>query len=503
MTYMLKIGQVFYARIVIPIDLQDHFRNKELKRSLRTKSRKEAKQLLIKVLNEWQQQFFQLRYVLTMDQRPPSKEALAIFARDFPKLSPEPQTFIGAYGIEKTHWPAELMHIMDVLDMAKPPPATTIINNYNRTYNTSSPAPTAAGLVTPATHKMTVREAAEIWLASDEITSLSGDKRGTQYTYRSKIGKFVELYGSKDLADVNDKVFISKYINEEIRSYRKSYRKSILSLIIQMIRYHHQITRNAPLDNQILPPPLVKVIENVREKFDSKDKEANPAYAPEQLQLLLDSFATNPAKRLNSLHDRRNHIATIYATLIALYTGFRISDLRYLQTSDFVFDHEVPHIAQQNRLVKEVQKSGKVVESNTNKTGSSISVPMHKQLLSLNLSKFTSQFSDTDQPFEKDSTINQRLSAQLKVAGIKQDKQLMHAFKTTINNEYLALGTPVEMKEYLMSHTATETRKSYNSSVFLAKHKLSEINPYVQKIKYKLDFSLISAHLEEQLSFFV
>lgn len=500
MNYVLKIGQTFYARIVVPLDLQPYFRQKEFKKSLRTKSRKEAKILLPKTLHEWQQQFFHLRYI--MDQRPPSQEAIDILAREYPDIDPTPRIFDDILGLPKRVWPVELMHIQDILDLANPPKsATTIINNY-RTINVPANNP-----MEPVNHRknpLTVKEAVAAWLESDEVKALDNKPRGTQATYIVRMKKFTDHCGDMLLEEVNDYKFLSNYINVVIEKHAKSYREALLTVITQMITYHHQLTRNDRSGCSIVAPPTIKVLEKVEAKFERTHKKANAPYTSEALQALFDSFATKPAKRTSSTKDKLIHLTTVYATLLALYTGHRISDLKYLRAKDFDFEGGIPRLIQKDRLIMITKDDGsKIAIGTTNKTSSDLTLPLHKHLLELNLAGFINIFGADKQPFEQASTVNQRLSAQLKKAGIKQDRQLMHALRATISNKYETVDAPDNMKELLLNHSIAGTRKFYDSHEFLTLTELPTINNYVQRLNYNIDFTKLKAHLEELLKFFI
>jgi integrase len=263
-----------------------------------------------------------------------------------------------------------------------------------------------------------------------------------------------------------------------------------------MLTYHYNRKKIAS------PPPTIKIIETIEMKHKRKNETPNAAYTPAQLQLLFTGFAENPAKRLTSTSDRRNHTATVYGCLLALYTGHRTSDLSYLKAADFDFTATIPNLLQENQLLVGIAPEGHKIAKMTNKTSNSLRIPLHKHLITIGLQKFIAKFKPDEKPFKKMSTVNQHLNAQLKLLGIKQVGQLAHSFRATLDNKHVALATPHDLKEIMMGHAIGGTAKHYTDPDFICLCELPLLNTYVQKVDFGINLSILAAHLREQLSFF-
>ena len=71
LSYLLRRGASYYARVRVPLDLVEIVGRKELVKALGTKDEHEAKRLLWPVVGEWNRQFDDLRArrALTADDK--------------------------------------------------------------------------------------------------------------------------------------------------------------------------------------------------------------------------------------------------------------------------------------------------------------------------------------------------------------------------------------------------------------------------------------------------
>src|SRR5664279_4719527 len=105
MDYLHRVNHVYYCRIVIPTDLKSYFPTREIKRTLRTSSKTEARKILPSVLADIQQQFHNLRWSNPyMNVKPPSKRAIEIYQKRNPGSNPLIVARKGEPSINNSGW---------------------------------------------------------------------------------------------------------------------------------------------------------------------------------------------------------------------------------------------------------------------------------------------------------------------------------------------------------------------------------------------------------------
>lgn len=201
MTNLAKVNRTYYLRIQVPADLRQYYPTQEIKRSLKTKDRKQAKQLIIQLLADYDREFTQKRRCATVNQRPPEARAVEIFKKMFPGASVEPTMVTNVYGRITPTWPLQLMSIQDALDDGHQPneEGILVLTGFTpppayqppQTYQPPVPAPMVTQ--TPRTASKTIKGAVEEFLTSDLLKNVTAR---TILNYRNHLKRLVSHWGS-------------------------------------------------------------------------------------------------------------------------------------------------------------------------------------------------------------------------------------------------------------------------------------------------------------------
>jgi integrase len=502
MDYLTRVGQTFYARIPVPKDLQHFFPAKEFKQSLRTKNRTDARRLLSIIVAGLQQTFFQWRFLLKM--KPPSPQAIAIFKLRHPNRSPRTAAKLGEPSLNGSGWRPvdEVLLIQTDLDMGFVPDES---GNFD-VYGALPPQPRVPQAVqhieqrdvkssgTLVNYTGSTASLIEEFLKQDTHTKAkTSQNKGYTLNHLKSFAQSKKV--SEILSTDSMYTFLNKYlVNTGQKHSTRVANFKVLKTLLDYCKRKNFINKDT-LDE-------IKQIKLVKTQVDMAchENEANESYTHSELQALLDSCIDKPAvNNTASLQKRLTHIRLIYYILTAMFTGFRAQTLGQLTKDGFDFSSEVHTMTIKNELV---EINGRM--ENTNKTYKSLQLPIAKQLEKFHFRKFVNLAVHDNNIFPVTATLDQRLDKQLVSIVMKKQQQRIHSIRATVDNLYVSTGNiSTDDKELLMGHALQGVSAHYTSfKTQMRDYPKDVANKVNRALVYDIDFSRITAYLENELSFF-
>lgn len=502
MNYLLKIGKTFYCRLPIPKELQTHYAAVEVKRSLHTKCRNEAKQLLARIVSDYQHQFFVLRY--TMKNRPPTRQALEIFGKMYPDLSAEPIMNFNAVGQYVAIWPSLLMSIMDALELGYKPnsdgvfvipsPSISIGEALRRGYRADKDGilklpDTATPHIlphSPASPTEATTPASTV-LLSEAIEEFIHDKRhGTSKTparskktvdaYERTLKNFSYFVGKCDIVTASTKTndFGDELLCDGLsKDSTNTYLRGIKSF------YEWCTTKRGTKYLTTLPS-----IEYCTLSDEELLKRGNRTYNDEEIQALLNRLAVRGD---TTIEGRKRNLSFVFYCLTLLFSGFRKEEAIILERTDFTDINSIPVID------LSIDKISKLKNLSAPRI-----IPIHKKLLDLHILEFVGNARDSVFNYSYES-YRARLNGILYELKIKTKpyEMLFHSMRHGFDTSLSTIGTCQDShRRMLVGHGHRGMDKVY---LEIVNHHVPTFNESVQKMSFNYDFSKLKEYLREEL----
>lgn len=500
MDYLAQISNTFYLRLPIPIDLQGCYNKREIKKSLHTKKKTEARSILLKLLVQYQQEFFQLRNSPPMPQKPPSKRAIEIWLKQNPGKS---WLHDGGRISSFVSGNASVESIQSLLDVGYEPDAhgkfdTTVPPQNDPVYFQQQ------SMVQHAKQRP-VLQTAMLQESLDQVVKATSPKAMT-------IAKAVSLYLSE-----------LKYgKSPKIQPKSEEYVKSVTSTMTQFTQYVGGTTTldkaavqleqfttdlmtrskskvSAPSANQYggkvvrffkwcrlqkyttITPEYISA-ESTTEQRAAK---GNRPFNDDEGQKLLDALTTIPARSFNQ---RRRNLSFVYFCLTLFFSGFRKSEALDLVATDF----------QERKGVHYLNISVDRIAQLKTFTSPRV-VPMHHILKDLGILNYLKH---VQQPFPWSYSVYRCLmNTILYGTGIKtrRGECLFHSFRHGFESVLNATGELVDShRKMLAGHKVPGIDGIY---LHLLNQHLKPFNDGVQRMPYATmyDFSKLKSHLAREL----
>jgi len=490
MQYLHKIGETFYLRLPVPKDLQPYFPAPEIKRSLHTKRRNDATQILVKLVYEYQQQFFILRYAPPMEQRPPSRQALDIFGKMYPDISATPSMIYNVYGKLITTWPLQLMSIMDALGAGFLPNKEGVLDLEGITpppipayQHPQKPVEAIKKDAKPQAKPILLTVAANEYIEFVKHGNLAKTplSSGTVETYERSLRFLSDFVGSKC-----DVVTASKNLTEF--SYDRlsdGLGKSSTNTYLMAIKAFYSWC------NTKTEPKYIEVVPTVQYcSFSDAEltQVGNKTYKDSEIQLILDLFTTLESKSIN---ERKRNLSFVFYCLILLFSGFRKQEAMILEREDFKDIDKIPVID------LSITKIARLKNLSAPRL-----LPVHKKLSGLFLSEFV-KGRDTEEVFDFSySVYAELLNGILYGLKIKTKpyEKLFHSMRHGFDTSLSTIETCQDShRRMLMGHGKKGMDKVYLDIVH---QHVPAFNASVQQMPFNYDFTKLKAFLRSELDYF-
>jgi integrase len=499
MYYLHRVNRTYYCRVIIPKDLKPHFSSREIKISLKTTSKTEARKLLPTLVSGIQQHFFNLRWShKNMKQQPTiSAEAVAIFKEQYPKdethISIPKTQYLGEawgwheYGQEYIVNP-DLAAIQERLDEGWQlndggewefigVHQGAVIQTIN---STSPPSPEIIekqkATKKSAKSKLTLQKAIELYLAHcvnpEKKLKAKPRAKSTLKNEEQALTKLSDWFGSGkvSISDVVTKDFyeFSEYIVTE-RKLAKSSANMYLNCLKRFFKYLKEFKHI----NEVPTLDFLKL------QGDEKLKTANIPYTNAELRLFFDYVIDNkPIK----IRDRERMVSLTYLILMFIYTGFRKSE--QLTVCEVIYIKGTP-VFNLPTMTKDTVSSVRYV-------------PIHSKLISLGIMKYIKHHTEKMFPLN-DANYRKQFDVILRKTGIKSEnnQKTFHACRATFDTN---LHGKIEdsVRHILLGHAGQGMDKIY---VHQIEDKIDLYKKAVEKCQYDIDFTRLKAYLKEEMDY--
>lgn len=214
------------------------------------------------------------------------------------------------------------------------------------------------------------------------------------------------------------------------------------------------------------------------EKRKHEQPESPEPFSEDELRKFLQTpvFAGyKPIKHFSTPGPCRKRGPQFWAGILPLYTGLRAGEFTQLLPSDFVFDHEIPHLK-----VQEVDGSGEKVKSTKN-LASIRDVPLAPDLLTLGLREYVERrakrfpkdrvfsYFRTGTQGRKSDGMSKFWLAYLKLFGLWKPGRATHVMRHTIIARLRALEIAEEDISAFVGHSGKTMTSRYGGAYPLAR----------------------------------
>jgi len=477
MEYLTQIGRTFYCRLPIPIDLRERYSANEIKKSLGTRNRQEAKLLLAKLIADYKHKFFLLRYS-NMDQRPPEQRAITAFNKLYPSKPLEIEQAPNLRGRVKTLWHPLLMDIQDELDRGG------VVDENGVLILAVAPA-----TVAPATVPVAVAPAmkslkaaiseyeTEIKQGTDKTAPLSASHTATCVRKLRQLAAYTVI-DDLEVAALKAEEF-SLHL-QKTGSRGKPLKKDSLNVYMGYLTVFFKWCVGKHYLAEV--PLLVRATKSIQEVRDK----GNRIYTTTEVQTILNALSDIKS---NTLLQRKIDLSFVYFCLTALFTGFRSGEVIELHKNFFRTDLGITVIDLHN-------------SAGTLKTLNAYRIlPIHNKLSELYFLEYTSKVSANKIFGKSYSTYTGRMNKILYSLDIKSApyEALFHSFRHVFDSSMDALGTvPENHRKMLLGHQKSGMDKVY---VHCTNEHLPAFNRSVQAMPFNYDFSKLKDFLRGELNY--
>lgn len=488
--HLLRIGTTYYFRLVVPTDLRQFFPLRELKHSLKSKSKTAAAKQHAKYEIHYQSLFSQLR-LLSMPKPSISFQAIELWLKQNPDKAFTPPELAPYSPFGNKNAAAAIQTLLDYgyvpdeygkFDLTQPPA------NYPHELQ-PQPQPQAPTIYPhepqPQPHRRKSARLEEVFRQYFDLLT-KGDKYQRQLkpsslaAYRYSLNPFVRFVGPKGTIDDACRK-IDAYIDAQ---YSGSNRTKTINNTVKNLKHFfnfavtHGFISETPKINRVVSKP------------NEANTEGNQAYNTDQIKGILSALIV-PVKQIANLRDRernrKTRIELLCLVLIAMYTGYRINEIRQLSIDDI---QSIDGIACLSLLD---------IDSKT--PNARRYVPISQALLDIDFPSILQKLGRRNQGtlFSKIySTYNKAHLAILAASGItgRPNQYTFHSWRATMNTALNDKGCPDVVRNNIIGHATAGQQRNYD---YLTPDRLAVMQQYINQVHANIDLKPIAAYLQAEL----
>ncbi|QWV93873.1 hypothetical protein KP004_01370 [Geomonas oryzisoli] len=505
MTYLTKINRTYYLRLVVPPDLKDHYRTREIKRSLRTRCLADARKLLYPALADLQKQFHEIRGKRMYTPPTITAEAVTIFRR----LHPGTQTHVSVTTTQSfgPGWVVEqeaglaphpdLVAIQVRLDEGWTLTASdewefvgvqtlqipsAVLAPTQRQEPAPAPDLKPVASAPPPQKQLLLSEAIKLYKAHREApadtvhyrpmdaSTLNSDKQALKQLTRWLDGKDVPVESLLDL----DYKKLTLFMMEE-KNGKKGLNKASADTRLRYLRFFfNHLKEFGHIDR-------VPTIVSPKKHGEEKVKKANLPYSFSELNTFFSYVINNKPHKVS---DRQSQLELTYLILMFIYTGFRSTEQASFTKNDIKTYNGVTYF-DFTKLTK-------------NNVASIRMVPVHSNLIELGLLEFAGKQKDKIFPVTIEN-YRKRFNEILYATGIKSTlrSKTFHSCRATFDTRlHGRIADSVRLT--LMGHVKHGMDTIYLHQLL---DNLTMYRDDLEKLVYELDFATLKADLLYELEY--